>query len=250
MSEVVAVIPVRYGAQRFPGKALAPILGKPMVQWVIEGVSQAQNIKKIIVATDDERIAKACGELPVEVEMTDSDLASGSDRVYQAVKNRPESLILNIQGDEPLISGQLIDQMAQAMLDSQDWEMLTLGRTINESELQSPNTAKIVLNEKQQALYFSRHPIPYSRQEMGEEEPACLKHIGIYGYKKEFLEKFCQTAVSPAEQMEGLEQLRALHIGGRIKVLKVDYESWGVDVPSDIEVVEKLLKERHGYKEK
>lgn len=246
MSEVVAVIPVRYGAQRFPGKALAPILKKPMVQWVIEGVSQAKKIKQVIVATDDKRIADCCKSLGVEVEMTDSELASGSDRVYQAIKNRSESLIINIQGDEPLITGELVDQMAEAMLEHNDWDMLTLGRTINKKELLSQNTAKIVLNNKEQALYFSRHPIPYSRQEMHNSSSACLKHIGIYGYKKEFLKKFCESPVSPAEEMEGLEQLRALYIGGRIQVLKVDYESWGVDVPSDIEVVESLLKDRHG----
>ncbi len=246
MSEVVAVIPVRYGAQRFPGKALAPIHNKPMVQWVVEGVSQARKISQIIVATDDSRIADCVQSLNVEVVMTDPDLPSGSDRVYQAIKNRHENLILNIQGDEPLISGKLIDQMAESMMAEDQWEMITLGRTINKEELLSPNTAKIVLNERGHAQYFSRFAIPYSRNEINDANAgACLKHIGIYGYKKEFLKKFCQTAVSPAEKMEGLEQLRALYIGGRIKVLKVDYESWGVDVPADIEVVEKLLKEKH-----
>ncbi len=246
MAEVIAVIPVRYGAQRFPGKALAPILQKPMIQWVVEGVSQSQLIKKIIVATDDQRIADTCAPWDVEVVMTDSELASGSDRVYQACKNSPEDLVINIQGDEPLITGTLVDQMAEAMLQDSDWDMLTLGRAMNEEALESMNTAKIVLNHKNHALYFSRFPIPYSREKSGDGYTACLKHIGIYGYKKSFLKKFCETPVQPIEKMEGLEQLRALYLGGQIKVLKVDYESWGVDTPADVAVVEKKLRESHG----
>lgn len=246
MAEVIAVIPVRYGAQRFPGKALAPILEKPMIQWVVEGVSQSQIIKKIIVATDDQRIADTCSQWDVEVVMTDSALPSGSDRVFQACRNQGADLVINIQGDEPLIRGALVDQMASAMLASDDWEMFTLGRRMDPEALHSENTAKIVLNHKNEALYFSRFPIPYSRQKSSETWDACLKHIGIYGYKKSFLKKFCETPVQPLEQMEGLEQLRALYLGARLRVLKVDYESWGVDTPSDVAIVEKKLREIYG----
>lgn len=243
---MIAVIPVRFGAQRFPGKALAPILDKPMIQWVVEGVSQSQIIKKIIVATDDQRIANTCEKFDVEVVMTDSELASGSDRVFQAIQHCDEELIINIQGDEPLIDGQLVDQMARAMQSDSDWEMLTLGRSLDDEALQSVNTAKIVLNHRSEALYFSRYPIPYSRESSQGQPEACLKHIGMYGYKKTFLKKFCETPVQVIEQMEGLEQLRALYLGARIKVVKVDYESWGVDTPDDVAVVEKKLRERHG----
>jgi 3-deoxy-manno-octulosonate cytidylyltransferase (CMP-KDO synthetase) len=246
MTDVTAVIPVRFGAQRFPGKALAPILKKPMIQWVVEGVSQSQIVKNIVVATDDQRIADVCKDWGVSVVMTDPDLASGSDRVYQAVKDLAHELIINIQGDEPLIQGDLIDQMASTMLETSDWDMLTLGRPMDAEALESRNTAKIVLNHKNEALYFSRYPIPYSRQKGEGSYEACLKHIGLYGYKKSFLKSFCETPVQPIEKMEGLEQLRALYLGARIKVLKVDYESWGVDTPEDVPVVEKLLKERHG----
>lgn len=246
MSDVIAVIPVRYGAQRFPGKALAPLLGKPMIHWVLEGVSQAKLIKKVIVATDDQRIADSCSEKGAQVVMTDSELPSGTDRVFAAIKQESADYIINIQGDEPLISGDLVDQMAEAMTSSVDWEMFTLGRQINADSLESPNTAKIVLNNRMQALYFSRFAIPYSRQKTADEFDACLKHIGIYGYKKDFLQKFCESSVAAIEKMEGLEQLRALYLGARIQVLKVDYESWGVDTPGDVEVVEKLLRERHG----
>ena len=149
MADVIAVIPVRYGAQRFPGKALAPILDKPMIHWVVEGVSQSQAIKKIIVATDDQRIADSCSQLSVEVVMTDPELASGSDRVFQACQNHPEELIINIQGDEPLITGSLVDQMAQAMQEADDWELFDFGATNGCSEaLVSENTAKIVLESE------------------------------------------------------------------------------------------------------
>lgn len=244
MAEVLAVIPVRFGAQRFPGKPLAKILNKPMIQWVVEGVSQSQIITKIVVATDDERIAEACSNLDVEVVMTDSELPSGSDRVYQAIKNHDAELVINVQGDEPLIQGELLDKMARFMLDNENWEVVTFGRPMDESALDNINTAKIVTNHDNYALYFSRLPIPYSREKAQGNWDGCLKHIGIYGYKKTFLKKFCDNPATTLEKMEGLEQLRALYLGGRIKVIEVDYESWGVDTPADIEVVEAILKKR------
>lgn len=246
MREVIAVIPVRYGAQRFPGKPLAKIGTKPMIQWVVEGVSQSQIIKKIIVATDDQRIADACAHLPVQVAMTESSLPSGSDRVYQACKDEKADLVINIQGDEPLIDGGIIDTMASYMQTQSDWEMVTLGRPITREALVSSNTAKIILNQFGKALYFSRFAIPYSREKNLEDLSGCLKHIGIYGYKKEFLKKFCETPVQTMEKMEGLEQLRALYLGARIQVLKVDYESWGVDTPDDLAIVEEILRKKNG----
>jgi 3-deoxy-manno-octulosonate cytidylyltransferase (CMP-KDO synthetase) len=246
MAEVIAVIPVRYGAQRFPGKALTPILNKPMIQWVVEGVSKSRLIKKVIVATDDQRIADTCKKLDVEIVITDPQLASGSDRVFAACKNYSEEFVINIQGDEPLIEGSLIDIMAEAMLNQSDWEMMTFGKDINKEALENINTAKIILNHKNQALYFSRFPIPYSREKNDNHYSGCLKHIGIYGYKKSFLKKFCETPVQTIEKMEGLEQLRALYLGARIQVLKVDYDSWGVDVPTDVAIVEEKLRKRNG----
>ena len=244
MADITAVIPARYGATRFPGKALAVIQDKPMLHWVVAGVSQAKLIKNIIVATDDQRISNACEGLDVEVVMTDPDLASGSDRVFAACRGRDVDMVLNIQGDEPLITGELVDQMAQAMLDSEAWDVFTLGRRMNQESLESPNTAKIVCDQNGKALYFSRHPIPYSRVKTQDSYEACLKHIGIYGYRMSFLEKFCSAPPCQMELMEGLEQLRALYLGGTIQVLKVDYESWGVDTPEDIAIVEKQLLKR------
>ena len=244
MSDIVVVIPVRYGAKRFPGKALAPILGKPMIQWVVEGVSRSRALKKIIVATDDRRIADCCMALPVKVVMTDSGLPSGCDRVFQACQEESESLVINVQGDEPLIEGSVLDTMAQAMTTGEHWDMMTFGREMTAQALESHQTAKIVLDQNQRAIYFSRYPIPYSREKASGDFSGCLKHIGVYGYKKAFLKKFCQTPVVSIEKMEGLEQLRALYLGARIKVLKVDCESWGVDTPEDIAVVEELLRKK------
>jgi len=254
LSKVVAVIPVRYGAQRFPGKPLASLLGKPMIQWVVEGVSQSQNLDALVVATDHDEIANCVRDfakslaLNVEIVMTDSDLPTGSDRVWQAVKGRTEPLVLNIQGDEPLIQGVLVDQMLEAMKSSPDWDMLTLGRAMDPLAFESHNTAKIVLNHKNQALYFSRLGIPYSRNASDNDYGTCLKHVGLYGYKRAFLEKFCQQEPTDLERYEGLEQLRALYIGARIQVLKTDYESWGVDTPEDIPRLEEKLRTMYGQK--
>ncbi len=245
MSQITAVIPVRFGAQRFPGKALAPILDQPMVTWVIRGVQQAQLIDHIIVATDDERIAQVCRPLGVEVVMTEPELPSGSDRVHAATQNDSHDLIINIQGDEPLITGAIVDSLAAEMKNTVNWDMMTLGREMDHESLFSPNTAKILLDCEQNAIYFSRFPIPYSREKNPDLPNACLKHIGIYGYKKRFLKKFCETPAQPLEILEGLEQLRALYLQAKIRVLKVDYQSWGVDTPEDIPHVEELLRRRN-----
>lgn len=246
MSKVVACIPVRYGAQRFPGKPLAKILNKPMIEWVVEGVSQSQKIQRIIVATDDERIAEAVSGLSVDVVMTDSDLPSGTDRVWQAVEQGDEDCIINIQGDEPLIQGSLIDQMAEFMVSDSPWDMVTFGKPMTGEALESPNTAKIVTDQNSYALYFSRFPIPYSREKAKGDFSGCMKHIGIYGYRRSFLQKFCEHPVVDIEKNEGLEQLRALYLGAQFKVLKVDYESWGVDTPEDVAKVEEQLRKRNG----
>ncbi len=249
MADIIAAIPVRYGSERFPGKPLTKILGKPMVQWVVEGVSQSRIIKKIIVATDDKRIAESCANLPVKVVMTDPGLPSGCDRVFQACEKEPEPFIINVQGDEPLIDGPVLDKMAEAMISTPDnWDMMTFGCEMTPDALKSNRTAKIVLDQDRRALYFSRHPIPYSRKNPRGDFSGCLKHIGVYGYKKAFLRKFCQTPETFIEKMEGLEQLRALYLGASIKVLKVNFRNRGVDCPEDVPVVENLLKEKYGQK--
>lgn len=247
MSSVVGVIPVRYGATRFPGKPLAPILGKPMLQWVLEGVSQSQKLKQIIVATDHEDIAQLAKKLGYEYKMTDSQLPSGSDRVWQAVQDIDCDIVLNIQGDEPLIRGDVLDELINKIEATSDQhiKMWTLADEIIEEALSSPQAVKIVLDRDNCALYFSRFAIPYSRQRWGGSTVgSCLKHIGIYAYRKKFLKEFCQQEPISLEKAEGLEQLRALYLGARIQVVKVDYESWGVDVPEDVKKIESMLSKK------
>lgn len=242
------VIPARYGSTRFPGKPLAPILGKPLLLWVLEQAQKAKRLDRIIVATDDRRIAELAKSAQVEAVMTPSELPTGTDRVWAAVKDRVDcEVVINIQGDEPLIAPDLLDLMVEPFLKEPEITMVTLGRPMTSEDLDSQNTAKIVLNRNQEALYFSRFAIPHSRPLKEGSFPleASLKHIGLYGFRKKFLQEFCAFPQTLLEQCEGLEQLRALYMGAKIKVLKVDHESWGVDVPSDIAIVEKKLLQRN-----
>lgn len=240
----IGVIPARFGSTRFPGKPLKLILGKPLLQWVIEGARQSKLLSEILVATDHpeiQAIAQNCG---VRVAMTNPDCPTGSDRVFQAIQEEPVDVVVNIQGDEPLITGSLLDQLAEPLLSDASLQMATLGRELKPGDIDSPNTAKIVLNQHSEALYFSRLPIPYSRVDAPERGAICLKHIGLYAFKKTFLKEFCAQAPTQLELAEGLEQLRALWLGARIRVVKVDHESWGVDTPDDVAKVEALLKGR------
>lgn len=252
--DVLGVIPARYGSTRFPGKPLKLVAGKPLLQWVIEAAQTSKKLTQVWVATDDDRIAKLAESLKVKVAMTDSDLPTGSDRVWQAVKNISAEIVVNIQGDEPLLKGELLDSLIQPMIADRNLEMATLGRPLDEEALLSPNTAKIVLNSRHEAIYFSRFPIPFSRQkwadfasknstnaELQEVSETVLKHVGLYAYRKSFLEKFCAQKPVGVEIMESLEQLRALYLGARIKVVRTEHESWGVDTPEDVAKIEAML---------
>lgn len=237
----VGVIPARYASTRFPGKPLALINGKPMLTWVIEGAKKSRLLHEIIVATDDARIAALAHQSGVKSVMTDPELPSGSDRVWAAIKDRPVDVAINIQGDEPLISGQLLDQLVAPFVVDDKLEMATLGRELKAGDLESATTAKIILNHRDEALYFSRLPIPYSRVDAPQVGGVCLKHIGLYAYRKDFLAEFCAQKPVPLELAEGLEQLRALYLGARIRVIRVDHESWGVDTPEDVKKIEQIL---------
>jgi 3-deoxy-manno-octulosonate cytidylyltransferase (CMP-KDO synthetase) len=245
---VVGVIPARFGSTRFPGKPLAQILGKPMIAWVIEQVKKAQGLSELIVATDHSGIAEVSAQAGARVVMTPSDLPTGSDRVFRAVENIACQYVINIQGDEPALDPNMIDSLVACLRANPNADMATLGREPTAEDLESPTTAKIVLNRFGEALYFSRFAIPYSRQlfEAGRNPASCLKHVGIYGYKKDFLARFCQEPPCGIEMAESLEQLRALYLGAKIQVAKVSGDSWGVDRPEDIEKVEKLLSRRNG----
>jgi 3-deoxy-manno-octulosonate cytidylyltransferase (CMP-KDO synthetase) len=176
--------------------------------------------------------------------MTDSELPSGTDRIYAATKNLDFDVVINIQGDEPLISGELIDQLAGLFQKEKNLDMATLAHPMSLEELESPNAVKVVLNKNDEALYFSRYAIPYSRV-AGAKAAAlsgCLKHIGMYAYTKSFLKSFCETPPAEIEVAESLEQLRALYLGAKIKVLRVQEASLGVDTPADLAKLEKLMR--------
>ncbi len=246
--DIIGVIPARFGSTRFPGKPLKLVAGKPLLQWVVEAAKTSKKLSEVWVATDDDRIAQLAKTLGVKVAMTDPELPTGSDRVWQAVKGTSAEIVVNIQGDEPLLRGELLDALVQPLIDDRELEMATLGRPLDEEALLSPNTAKIVLNSRHEAIYFSRFPIPFSRQNWADGtglhdiSQTVLKHVGLYAYRKSFLEKFCAQKPVGVEILESLEQLRALYLGARIKVVRTEHESWGVDTPEDVAKIEAMIR--------
>lgn len=245
--EAVGVIPARYGSTRFPGKPLADLLGKPLVQHVWEGTHQSRRLSRVIVATDDDRIFEAVQSFGGEVVMTSREHPSGTDRVAEVVKDMDVDVVVNIQGDEPLIEGRVIDELVSAFEADRDLNMATLA---NRAQLgrdhSDPHTTKVVVDQKGFALYFSRWPVPFSRDELsGEQGAGHLQHIGIYGFRKDFLLLFTSLEPTPLEQIEGLEQLRALEHGFRVKVIETDHQPTNVDTLGDLERVKRIIRE-HG----
>ena len=243
--KIVGIIPARYASTRFPGKPLALIAGKPLIQHVVEQCQRAKSLSEVIVATDDTRIWEAAQNF-CRAEMTLPDHPSGSDRIAEIASRINCDAIVNIQGDEPLIDPTVIDAVAGALAQN---EMSTAATSIkNVAELDNANVVKVVVNAAGRALYFSRRTIPYLRDAAGRstaEQLAAfpfLKHLGIYGYRRETLLRLVKFPVSPLENAEKLEQLRALENEIQIAVVKVDYDSVGVDVPEDVARVEKILK--------
>ena len=237
--KVIGVIPVRYASMRFPGKPLALIHGKPLLQWVFEASQKSKKLDEVIVATDDKRIVQLCQHIKAPYVMTDPDLPSGSDRVWTAICEKEASIVLNIQGDEPLIPPHSLDLLVEALA-SKKMDMTTLGGEISENEIKSFDTVKVVCNQKNEAIYFSRFPIPYSKKELSKN-PFCLRHIGVYCYQREFLKKFFLQAPVEMEKAESLEQLRALYLGARIGVVFVDCVNGSVDTPEDVKKLESLI---------
>lgn len=241
---VVAVIPARYGSSRFPGKPLAPIAGKPMIQWVYERARAATRVHDVLVATDDERIAAAVAAFGGRAVLTSPDHPSGTDRIAEAVRGIEAGLVLNVQGDEPLLPPRVIDALVAAM-QAGGAEMGTVAVPLapERAEFADPNVVKVVVNERSEALYFSRATIPFQRRD-GEPLRA-LWHWGIYAYRREFLAQFVNWPPAALERCEKLEQLRALAHGARIQVLvETQAQSAGVDVPGDVARVEALLREQ------
>jgi len=245
--KTVGIIPARYASTRFPGKPLALIAGRPLIQHVVTQCQQAKSLAEIIVATDDERIAEVARRF-CRVEMTRADHPSGSDRIAEVASRCDCDAIVNIQGDEPLIDPAVIDNVANALARQ---EMSTAATPIRHpGELDNPNVVKVVVNAAGQALYFSRRTIPYLREAANRPVPEqlaafpFLKHLGIYGFRRETLLRLVRFPVSPLEEAEKLEQLRALDNGIAIAVVTVAYDSIGVDLPEDVARVEKIISQR------
>jgi 3-deoxy-manno-octulosonate cytidylyltransferase (CMP-KDO synthetase) len=246
----IGIVPARYASTRFPGKPLALIAGKPLIQHVVEQCQKARSLSEVIVATDDTRIWEVAQNF-CRAEMTRPDHPSGSDRIAEVAGRCTCDAVVNIQGDEPLIDPKVIDAVAGALVRN---EMSTAATRIkNPEELDNPNVVKVVVNTAGRALYFSRRMIPYLREAASRSVNeqlaafAFLKHLGIYGYRRETLLRLVKFPVSPLENAEKLEQLRALENGIQIAVVKVDYDSVGVDVPKDVKRVEKILTtDKHG----
>ncbi|MEJ6951191.1 3-deoxy-manno-octulosonate cytidylyltransferase [Natronospora cellulosivora (SeqCode)] len=237
--EIVAIIPARYASTRFPGKPLVKIKGKPMIEHVYKRVSDIEEINKVIVATDDQRIYNAVQKFSGEVLMTSSDLNSGTDRIAEVAKDLRADIIVNVQGDEPLIKQEMVKEAINPFYTDSNALMSTLKKKIDDlSEIDNPNVVKVVTDSNNNALYFSRSRIPYNRLNKANY----YKHIGLYVYNREFLMKYSQMEQTKLERIESLEQLRALENGYKIKVVETNYNSIGVDLPEDIIKVEKIIE--------
>ncbi len=245
---VCAVIPARYNSVRFPGKALVDICGKPMIQHVYERTSQVSMLDQVIVATDDVRIQEAVLTFGGQVRMTSSEHPTGTDRLAEVAEQLDADIIVNVQGDEPLIQPQMIEQVIQPLLEAPEVAIGTLKYKIERLEdLLNPNIVKVVSDISERALYFSRSPIPYVKgvdlQQEGFGVVDFYRHIGLYSYRRDFLLTFITLPSTPLERAEGLEQLRALEHGYIIKVIETHSESVGVDTPEDLHEVLKLMRE-------
>ncbi len=237
MKNITAIIPARYDSTRFPGKPLALIAGRPMIEWTYANAKKCKLLSAVIVATDDSRIAAAVEGFGGDVCLTSSEHPSGTDRIAEAADKLDlpaDSIVVNIQGDEPLIRPATVRSVIEPLLEDDSLQMSTASYRIRkDEEIDNPNIVKVVTDKKGCALYFSRSLIPYSS---GKRE-VFYKHIGLYGYRKSFLARFSGLEPSPLEKREKLEQLRALENGFKIMVVKSDSDPVEVDVPGDIEKV-------------
>jgi len=239
--KILGVIPARFQSTRFPGKVLAPLASKPMLQHVYERASLSQYLTSIIIATDDERVFSAARSFGARVRMTHPDHASGTDRVAEVASAENAEIIVNIQGDEPLIDPAAIDTAILPVAHEPEVLMATLKKKIEDPrEITDPNVVKVVTAQNGDAIYFSRCPIPYDRDRSASAP--YFKHIGLYVYQRDFLLNYSALPVGPLEQSERLEQLRALENGIPIRVVETEYESVGVDTPEDLERVSRLFE--------
>jgi 3-deoxy-manno-octulosonate cytidylyltransferase (CMP-KDO synthetase) len=268
---VLGVIPARYASTRFEGKALADLLGKPMVQHVYERACQASTLDRVVVATDDQRISEAVEKFGGEVVMT-TEHPTGTDRIAEVARRADAEILVNVQGDEPLIEPAMIDEAVDPLLEDVDAgckmqdarqreeasglessalslgtsgiDLVTLVHRIgSEEEYLNPNVVKVVVDSRGFAMYFSRSPIPYVKsQEEWSKDILTYRHVGLYVYRRHVLLDFAQTPPAPFEMLEGLEQLRFLENGYRMKVVETGYRSVGVDTPEDLDKVRRIMR--------
>ncbi|RMG92405.1 MAG: 3-deoxy-manno-octulosonate cytidylyltransferase [Zetaproteobacteria bacterium] len=233
-------IPARMASSRFPGKPLVELAGKPMLAHVIERAKAAE-LGSVFVATDDEEIARVAEKYGANAVMTPADCSSGSERLAVAARDMPADLIINVQGDEPLIDPQAIRAVITPFAEDPFLPMATLAHTATLWDLDNPHVVKVVCDARGRALYFSRAPIPYQRDTTAH--PCALRHVGLYAYRREFLLIYPSLEPCEAEKAEQLEQLRVLHHGYDIAVTVGDFESQGVDTPEDLQKVLSLLRQ-------
>lgn len=239
----LCVIPARYASTRLPGKPLADIAGKPMIVRVYEQAAKAKRISGVIAAVDDERVYEAVVSHGGRAMMTAKNHPTGTDRLAEVAAAHPEAeLIINVQGDEPLIEPDLIDALAAAFEGDEELQMATVKSPMtDEDEMKNPNNVKVVTDKNGYALYFSRSLLPYPREASGV---TVYKHIGIYAYRRDFLLRYARMEPTALERTESLEQLRALENGYKIKVIATDFRFVGVDTPEDLAEVNRLYRER------
>lgn len=259
VTSLAVIIPARRASTRFPAKVLHPILGKPLVLWVVEGAMQSEHAERVIVATDDAEILQTVQDAGFDAELTSENHPSGTDRVWEVASSLQSDWIINVQGDEPLITGDILDSLYEQSVGGGGGgsggggggggvEMATMVRTLNPDEADDPNRVKVVMGLDGDALYFSRSKIPYPRNPkvpFGERgAPEYLLHVGIYLYRRDVLKRFVELDQTPLERMEGLEQLRALENGIKIRCIRTDREFLGVDTPEDVARIEVELRSR------
>ncbi len=243
-ARTLGVIPARLASTRLPRKVLRPLLGRPMLQWVVEAALRCPQLDGVVVATDSDEVAALCSEHGWQCQMTDADLPSGTDRMRAVALEREADIYVNIQGDEPLLQPAHIDALLRPFARGPHVEVTTVKTPCVPENITNPNAVKVVNATDGRALYFSRATIPYDRDGIGNA--TYWKHLGLYAYRREALLRFGTLQASPLEQTERLEQLRLLENGLALYVEAVDFDTVGVDTEADIPRVEALLRERHG----
>lgn len=239
--KVIGIIPARYGSTRFPGKALANINGKPMIQWCYESSLKSKLIDKLIIATDDKRIFNEVKKFGGEVVMTSKKHSSGTDRIAEAAKKFKCDIVVNVQGDEPFIDYRTIDKAIDALKKHKNAQVSTVAKKITDKkEINNPNTVKVVFDDDFNALYFSRSVIPFDRD--GNGKASYYRHYGLYIYRKDYLMKLTKLPESRLEKIEKLEQLRVLENGGKIKIVLTNRDSVSIDTQEDLKKVLKRVK--------